>query len=625
MARTMMTAAALVAASVGIAPAFAQVSTKPRSKATAVKAADALPADSTGGTRTEGAVAFWLHLLHASDGESQIINAGPGALANFGGVARFKTLADNLRAFAPTYPADATPKGVILVSSGDNFLAGPEFNASLDKPTLPFYDSLALDLIGFDAATIGNHEFDFGPGVLEEFIAGFTGPVKFLTANLNFAGEPGLQAFVTSGRIAKSTILTVNGEQIGIVGATTESLPFISSPGNVVTNLVLPAVQAEVAALKGAGVNKIIVSSHLQGLTSETALAAQLTDVDVIIAGGGGELLANAGALFVGTDVSQGAYPQVVNGLDGKPVRVVATRGDFRYIGRLVVGFDAAGEIVVVDPISNPVRVSGVAPDAVAADPVVQAQVVDPVAAAVSALAANVIAVAQQPLDGRSTSIRAFETNLGNLCADAMLWNAAVSAQVNGTPAPDIALQNGGGMRNNAIIPAGNFTELNTFEVLPFANFISVVPNIPPAQLKEILENCVSNVSGTPGGGANNGRFAQIAGFRMTWDALGQRQTLDANNNVVTPGSRVREVVLNDGTVIIRNGQIAPGARPVNIATIDFLARGGDQFPFRGAPFVNIGVSYQLSLENYIRQYLTGVISAQDYPAGGEGRITRIN
>jgi 5'-nucleotidase / UDP-sugar diphosphatase len=88
----------------------------------------------------------------------------------------------------------------------------------------------------------------------------------------------------------------------------------------------------------------------------------------------------------------------------------------------------------------------------------------------------------------------------------------------------------------------------------------------------------------------------------------------------------VREVVLDDGTVIVQGGQVVDGA-PIAVATNDFSARGGDQYPFRGLPFTTVGVSYQQALSGYITadDDLAGSITAADYPAGGEGRITRLN
>ena len=592
-------------------------------------------AEQAGPVQTEGApVAFWLHVLHHADGESQIINAGAGSLADFGGVARFKTLVDNLKAEASTFPADGVEKGYVFVSAGDNFLAGPEFNASLDNG-VPFFDSIAMQAFDYTACVIGNHEFDFGPDVFQQFLEGFTGSFPFLSANLDFSGEPGLQNLVNQGRIAKSVVATVGTQKVGIIGLTTTDLPFISTPRNVVASALLPAVQAEVAALQAMvpPVNKIILVSHLQGIAGgEAALIPQLTGVDVVVAGGGGELFADAGDLLVTGDTATGAipgvtgtgYPRTVNDQGGNPVLLVSTRGDYRYVGRLIIGFDASCNVVTVLPESGPVRVSGIAPDAVTPDAALQASVVDPVAASVAALASTIIGVTEVPLDGRTNSVRSVETNEGNLIADAHLYNAVTRAAQFNLPVADVALQNGGGIRNNSIFPVGNFSELNTFEALPFFNLICVVPNVPPAQFKEILENAVSRV-----GGSGNGRFAQISGFRFTWDPTGVAQQVDNAGTVLTPGTRVREVILNDGTVVVRNGVVQSTSRNINVATLDFLARGGDQYPFRGLPFTIVGVSYQQSLDNYITQYLGGSITAVQYPAGtsttnSERRITRL-
>jgi hypothetical protein len=105
------------------------------------------------------------------------------------------------------------------------------------------------------------------------------------------------------------------------------------------------------------------------------------------------------------------------------------------------------------------------------------------------------------------------------------------------------------------------------------------------------------------------------------WDPNGTPQELDDNGNVLVPGSRVVDITLSDGTPIVQGGNVVAG-NDLAIATIDFLARGGDQYPYRGAPFTSVGVSYQQALANYIVNGLNGVISAADYPEGGEGRIT---
>ena len=218
--------------------------------------------------------------------------------------------------------------------------------------------------------------------------------------------------------------------------------------------------------------------------------------------------------------------------------------------------------------------------------------------------------------------MRSTETNQGNLLADAILWQARQEATRLGVNSPVVALQNGGGMRANSVLPPGEVSMANTFEIAPFSNFVSVVEDIPREQFKEILENAVSRaVEGdTPGG---TGRFAQVAGFAFKWSEAGAAQALDADGAVTTPGTRVRDVALDDGTVIVKDGAVEPGPA-LDIAVVHFLALGGDQYPFRGKPFSNTGISYQQALANYIVQELGGVITGTDYPAGGEGRSERL-
>ncbi|HMN97325.1 MAG TPA: 5'-nucleotidase C-terminal domain-containing protein [Phycisphaerales bacterium] len=559
-----------------------------------------------------------LTILHNNDGESRLINAG-GGLADFGGIARFATVVNQLRA------QGEAEGGVMMLSSGDNFLAGPEWNASLANG-VPYFDAIGMQLIGYDAICLGNHDFDFGPPILANFVESFTDGVPLLSSNLDFSGEPVLQTLFDAGRIARSVVVVVDGREVGVVGATTPDLPFISSPGNVVVDpAVLERIQEEVEALQSKGVQRIIVITHLQGISVELALVGQLRGVDVLIAGGGSELLWNPGTLLVpGDDIDAnmdgvpdlaiGPYPLLIPDADGRIVPVVTTRGDYRYVGRLIVDFDSAGEIVGIDAGSGIVRVAGGAqPDAVLPDPVVQALVVDPVAAALAELAANIIATSEVPLDGTNTAIRSRETNLGNLCADSMLWQARELAPEFGLPIPAIALQNGGGIRNNNVIPAGEISELTTFSILPFANFVAILPSVPAATIKDVLENAVSRIApppGFPSGG--NGRFAQVAGLSFEY-------VVD-----IPPGSRVRNAFLDDGTPLVLDGVVPADAPAIAVATINFLANGGDEYPLAGLPFTALGVSYQQALANYLAGPLAGEVLAAQYPEEGEGRIVRI-
>lgn len=557
-----------------------------------------------------------LTVLHNNDGESQLIDAGKG-LSDYGGVARFVALVDALRQEAEAGADPEDLRAVITLSSGDNFLAGPEWAASLDEGP-PFYDVLALSQVGYDAICVGNHDFDFGPEVLAQFIAGFSPSVPFLSANLDVGAEPTLAMLADDGKLAASAVIEVEGgRKVGVIGATTPMLPFISSPRDVVVMTdVAAVVQDEVDALTADGVDIIILISHLQSIEEDLELAPLLSGVDVMIGGGGDELLANDDdALIPGDEAAVwGPYPLMAG--DGVPI--VTTRGGYRYVGRLVADFDAAGELVAIAAESGPVRVSGVGDDAVPPDPVVQMEVIDPLVASLATLDAEQVATSEVILDGRKSSVRTGETNEGDLIADALLWQAGQLAAEYGAPAPTVALQNGGGIRNDSELPAGPISVLDTFDMVPFPNFVAIVADVPPARFKELLENAVSKVE------AVDGRFAQVAGFSFTYDPAAPARALDVDGRVLQEGERVVDVVLDDMTPIVQGGAVVPMAPTVHVATINFLANGGDQYPFAGSSFVTLGVTYQQAVRTFVESALMGTITAADYPEGGSGRIKTV-
>ena len=577
---------------------------------------------------------FWLTILHNNDGESKLLEvlADPADPSTaYAGISRFVALMDQLRDDARHYQGLAGKHAAITLSSGDNYLAGAEFAASLEHG-VPFYDSLAASAIGYDAMAIGNHEFDFGPDTLADYISGIDPRIPFVSANLDLSGEPRLAALAAAGRIVPSTVIKEKGERIGIVGATTPQLPNISSPRNVIVNEVAPAVQAEVDRLTAAGVNKIILISHLQDVNEDLELAGSLAGVDVMIAGGGDELLASEGDLLSPGDAGTtpaGSYPLTATGGDGATIPVVTTAGNYKYIGRLVVGFDRDGHVTAIpDALSGPVRVVGEGyPDGVAPDPAVEASIVAPVTQFIADLAANVLAQSEVPLNGLRGSVsgetiltpgvRNSETNLGNLTADSLLWQAQQLAAGFGVDSPQVGMQNGGGIRNDSVIPAGSITELNTFQILAFTNFVSVKEDMTPEQLKVVLETSVSAIG--------NGRFGQWAGLTFTYDLSAEARAIDGDTCAVsTAGDRVQDVFV-EGVQIFDDGVfVGPAGWTVDLATNDFTFRGGDCYDFGPGGFTTLGTTYQQALVNYLVDGLGGAITAADYPVGGEGRITQL-
>lgn len=549
------------------------------------------------------ALAASLTILHNNDGETKLL---PLTISGqtYAGASRFVTAVNTLR-----NDRVAAGRDVLTISSGDNFLASPIFSSNLSTGT--FFDAQVMSAINYDVITLGNHDFDFGPNVLSQVISQTT-TGTFLSANLNFSAEANLNALVASGRLAKSTVITRGGEQYGVVGATTTLLSNISSPGpNVGINPVVAAVQAEIDALEAAGVNKIVFTSHLQAVNEDIATLAQLRGVDIAIVGGADPLLINtitppARDVFNLNPIGPYALTQwngangysgpAIVGSDGNPIPVVSTAGEYRYLGVLDVDFDASGRVTNILNTSGPVRIDS----AFAQDANIEANVIAPSQAIINGLAANIIGVSDVALDGRRNSVRTRQTNQGTLVADALRWQAeqldAADDSVLNDQNPLVGLQNGGGMRRDSILAAGNISELNTFDILPFDNFLAVVKDVSVTQLRAILENAVSRVEFI------DGRFAQISGITFEYD----------RNRAA--GDRVLRIELEDGTVLFDSGFVITDIK-VDIATINFLANGQDGYPFPGLGlgFDSLGVSYQQALFNYISDGLNGSVGGQRY------------
>jgi len=278
---------------------------------------------------------YRLQLLHFSDGEASLLATKTA-----------KNLAALVDAFEDQFA------NTLVLSGGDNFLAGPFLSAGTDPSVraainaasgstiaagvnvpIAAADISILNAIGVEASTIGNHEFDLGSRVLRDAftpgsVAGYSGAnFVYLSSNLDFSGDADLnprftntvgngagtltqEANTLKGRVAPAVVITEGGERIGLVGATTQILESISSPTGTevkgfptgpgangeVNDMVLLAAQLQpiIDELIAEGVNKIIVQSHLQQIQNEKLLATLLKGVDIILSAGSDTRLADA-------------------------------------------------------------------------------------------------------------------------------------------------------------------------------------------------------------------------------------------------------------------------------------------------------------------------------------------
>lgn len=227
-----------------------------------------------------------------------------------------------------------------------------------------------------------------------------------------------------------------------------------------------------------------------------------------------------------------------------------------------------------------------------------------------TAASAAIIGSTEVPLDARNSTVRFVEANVGNLTADALRWQAS-ELGLN----PTIGFINGGGIRSNSLnyplatpLSPANMTDTDVFNLLPFNNTVGVIGGVTIPDLLLALENSV--IFAAPGDlGTATGRFLQVSGLNFSWDTT------------APAGSRIIDVLLQNTIPLVDDG-VAVSSMLLNIATIDFLASGGDNYMmFTPYTFSGSGVLYHDALTSYITTPLGGKILETDYPQGGEGRI----
>ena len=342
-----------------------------------------------------------------------------------------------------------------------------------------------------------------------------------------------------------------------------------------------------------------------------------LSGVDISIAGGSDTLLANADDALRPGDVAAGPYPVVTTDFNGNPAVIVSTDGEYSYVGRLVVTFDADG--ILVDAEGNPIDDTADLDPALngpiaTTDENVEAlwdgedafaagtkgaltkELTDAVAEVVNTKDGNVIGETEVFLDGRREQVRTEETNLGNLTADA---NLEVAQGYDDTVV--VSIKNGGGIRapigevvndggETVFLPpqanpdagkeAGQVSQLDNENALRFNNELTLV-TLTPEQLLEVLEHGVAATED----GATPGRFPQVGGIQFSFDPSRQARESDPDTGEqTTAGERVQSVAIVTGDAlvpVVEDGEIVDGApEAIRVVTLNFLAGGGDGYPF---------------------------------------------
>jgi 5'-nucleotidase len=470
-----------------------------------------------------------------------------------GGAAYNMTYINNYRALNPV--------GTLLMDVGDMMQGTPISNLLLGESVIDVYNHM-----GYNAATMGNHEFDWGQATLQDRIAQASFPI--LLANVFNTGTD-----TRPDWMVPTAVFTVKGQQVGVIGVTSKDTPTIVMAGNT-AGLDFrepgPVVSQLAAELRAAGADLVVVLAHMPdvygGVVSGEMATVAVPGVDLIISGH-----------------SHSGYSGLINNIpiiqqysSGTAIGVSDLRYDrlFRNI--------ATSKLQVVTTYNQ-----GVTPDATIAELVAfyQAQIA-PIVNAVKAATLGAIS---------RTTNAAGESPMGTLIADAQAWKGGTQ----------IAFMNPGGIR--ASIEYGSYPHDITYgdflTVQPFDNKL-VTMNLTGSQIYALLEQQFPPTQSAP-------KVLLVAGIKYSY------------NLALPVGSRITNLTLADGTPIPNDGTI------YSATMNEYLATGGDKFNtfLSGTNVVRIGVSDLDALIEYV-QFRYGVppantpIDPSVYPTI-EGRIIK--
>jgi len=427
------------------------------------------------------------------------------------------------------------PGRVVAVDGGDMFQG--TLVSNLHEGAAMIH---ALNALGYTAAAVGNHEFDFGPaGPHSTPVAAGEDARGALEERIKEAKFPVLSANIVDAKSGKTmarpfAVVTVDGVKLGIVGGTSEETPRTTNSKNLVGLKVLPlapAVGDAARAARKAGATVVIAVVHAGGNCPRSGVLTDQSPPEAAGCEGDAESFRLARALAARKDggrvdaIFGGHTHQGVTAIvDGIPV--LQAYDNARAYSKLELEVDDKGKPTGHFVAHAPERVqANVAPDAAVA----------------AAVAGDLAEVEQMKLRKVGVTLpavfkRAYraESPLGNLVADEI--RAATHA--------DVGLTNGGGLR--ADLPAGELTYGALFEALPFDNRLATL-KLPASALKQLLARNFAHDKG----------ILSVSGIRARARCEG--------GAIAVYLSRADGKPIADDTTL-------------TVGTTDFLANGGDDF-----------------------------------------------
>lgn len=479
---------------------------------------------------------------------------------------------------------EAASRSVIKLHAGDA-LTGGSYYSLFDGAA----DAKMMAHACFHAMAIGNHEFDDGDASLNTFITNMNdatvcaGGTKVLSANVVAGPDSPLK-----NKYAKSHTFTVGGEQVGVVGVTIKKKTEESSFPDAGTTVSeeKAAAQAEIDVLVAAGVDKIILLTHVN-YNLDKEWMATLKHVDVVVGGDGHSLLGEVADLTGIYERVEGKFPTELTNGSGNKVCVIQSWWGARTFGKLRVEFDADGHVTsclgkpqfaydsttiknatgdaftsaqktamvsYLDTLDNWHETTGDAATDAAFQ--VYKDQVDVLKETKLADVPENICFERIPGQGRSKvcEVEASYEHGGAAC------QLVAKGFLHRTKTADIAIQNGGGCRVD--IEKGDFTIDDGYTILPFSNTI-VTLEMTGEDIIKVLEDALS--MSHDGEDPSTGAYPYVAGLRMDVDMSKAK------------GSRISNVEINVRLKAATWSDIDESAT-YTVATNNYIAAGKDGY-----------------------------------------------
>ncbi len=483
-------------------------------------------------------------------------------------------------------------------------------------------DAALMNSVCFDAFELGNHEFDEGDAGLQRFLDDLrSGPCRttVLAANVEAAIGTPLAPVAAHDYLHPYLLKSFGNVTVGIIGIEVRGKTMNSSRPLPSTRFADEIVSAQkyIERLRAQGIRHIILLTH-QGYAADVAMAAQLSDVDVIIGGDSHTLLGDFSA--IGIDASSGPYPTIVRNRDGDPVCIGQAWEYAKAFGLLQVRFDAEGRVEscrgeVTLPIGDDFRQKDASGTFVAVDAVTRARIVkalqgpggarvvtaDPPAQALLGrfasrledLKKQQIGIASESLclvrvpgesTNRSSGVAGCE-QANTLARGSDIAQAVAIAYRQASRLADIALQNGGGIRSP--LPQGAVSFNTAYTVLPYSNVLFEL-QLSGSQVVEVLEDAVGNYLDR---GGSDGSHPYAAGLRWQLDLSQPRGRRFSAIEVQRKGGEIWQAIDPQGRY--------------TLVTSDYLATGSDGYTTLGRVHqtghsVNTYLNYTQTFVDYL-------------------------